>query len=58
MKPLITGKAYNIQLFYNPDRIEAMYLKYYTDLFGEEYESVFITSDGRLFEIGSVEKWD
>ena len=58
MKPLITGKAYTIQLFYNPDLIEAMYLKCYTDLFGEEYESVFITPDGRLFEIGSVERWE
>lgn len=58
MKLLITGKAYTIKLFYDPDPIEAMYLKYYTDLFGDEYESVFITPDGKLYEIVSVEGWN
>ncbi len=57
MNQLITGKAYQIKLFFDPQIIEAMYLKCYTDLFGEEYESVFITPDGKLYEIGYVESW-
>lgn len=58
MKKLITGKAYSIKLFYDPEIVEALYLQHYVDLFGEEYESVFITPDGKLFEIASVESWD
>ena len=58
MKQLIIGKAYSIKLFYDQEIVEALYLQHYADLFGEEYKSVFITPDGRLFEISSVESWD
>lgn len=57
MKQLVNGKSYSIKLFYKTEIIEVLYLNSYQDLFGEEYNQVFITADGKLYEISSVESW-
>lgn len=56
-KPL-HGHRYNITLFFNPEPFPAVFMKTYTDLFGEQYTDFFMDDAGKIFELSSVGQWE
>lgn len=57
MNELIHGHQYTIRLFYWVRDISCIYLKEYTNLFGEYYKDCFLSDSGEVFEISEVESW-
>lgn len=46
-----------IEPFFSPCTIEAVFLKEYTDLFGNRYENIFFDDAGKIYTLNDIGKW-
>lgn len=54
----INGKSYSVELFFSELVFEAIFLSTYTDLFGESYDSIFMSEKGKIILLSEVARWE